>query len=285
MAIRLSVFIDETGSLNNPHENSPYGSGFCYLPPENTDHVQDLLRAEGLDRIHISKMKSKEQKVRVAEQLGNLKLENFGLRGGAVIRSSPDHANSFIMNEVYKNILSDPLMAVYAAENSNRTKRKPIVSVNDIFPDIAKCPRITEFMILNTRYPVFSMLQEYGSVDDFEIELNFSSIGDPIKYKQKIEFAFPGGRESLLTFVRLLHKEGIIDRDPENFIKVSAKVVVDAGNLFGVSDLIASIGYMSISANNEKRSLASAMHANVKGLFPSNHHTHPQEALKGIFVL
>lgn len=283
--IEVSLFIDETGDIQNASDGKHYGLGFCFAPTSNLISIEQLLIENHLMEIHLKELPH-PQKIEVANKLASLNLQDLDLRGGAVLQGAPDFSKKFAINYISKVINKDPIMLMSIMKHlSQRQIVSKIILLEDIFPNVFDNTKMMEFLLHTVRMPVLRVLHKFGHFEKVHIKIYLSSVSDMDSYIDRIVFSQPNMRELLFEFLQKLYEEKHFARNPSDFVSVQHFVVESSRGFFGLADIFGGVGHHLLREQADpNHSIGSSLYIILNELFPQGP-SHGWEMKRGIFLV
>ena len=261
----LHIFCDETGTLTNVNVKELYGFGWVVVGESKVRAVENLLKENDLDKIHVKNIRGRKRKVKLAEKLNTIFGGKDLVMGGSVIRKDPEFVKGIVDRNINKQKINFPSHDFSSAE----AKQYKVV-------------RLQEIAFLATRYALLGAIRKFGIR---EVNIHFSAVIDEHLHGcsiKSIEDKILNGLNELIAYsekLGLMKIPGLVV--PSN-ININVKAKSD--EIFGLADFFASIGNLAMSEDQDRRNCGCEMYESAKNLFPERFFLEGVEPLPGIFV-
>ncbi len=278
--MKISLYVDETGTITNAYEPNHFGLGFVICKTDQIQTVEQKLKTANLDKIH---MRKERDPISLAERINSLSLDNDEISGGAIIQKDPSFALMAARHVANQMAIHMPDVVI-AAINSNKQvkqiKDKIIYSLEDFLPKQFRDIRTGEFAIHATRLTLLRVLHAFGHNSPLEIIVNFSAVGDKEKYKKALGVFSKDFEQSLFSFFSDLFEVKRFPRNPCEYVTVRFEVDSRNDGLYGLADFFAYIGHKTAKCD----SIADGLYNSTAPLFAIGP-AHKWEIKKGIFLI
>ena len=279
--MNIEIFVDETGTVGNSDLKEDYGLGWVTAPSDRIVEIEDLLSKNGLGAIHVKEARAR--KIKLANRISKLRLDAFGVTGGALIRKDHNFSATIAKESIFKTIANNPKLFIESIEQVGPGLK--VASLEELAPDVfsrsLKRVRLQELAGLATRYPVLTTLKKYGV--EVGLNIRLSAHRDAKAHRKTVE---PSTEILISGLNELLHALAptIGLKQPRGPFGISVRVEARSNGMFGLADYFAYTARMFASSNPKEKELGRSLYECNQNLFSDRLFREDIEPLPGVFV-
>jgi len=281
----IHIFIDETGTVSNAGIACDYGFGWVIISESEITKAEALLKAVGLDKIHMKNYTGQKRKLKKTNQIANVNLQSVKLMGGAFIRKDSNFAKRIVDDNFNRTALKYPEWVIN--ESNIPTSNNLILSPKDMLPDqyanLIKTVRLQELAIMATRYPVIGgVLKHFGHND---IKIHLSAVIDATMHGEAVMKIKNKILSGLNPLIAEFNNEGVLNlAPPSGNNEITINVVQKSAGLFGLADYFAFVGQAICSDDPAKAKMGENAYSLTSNLFMPRIGLKSIEKKAGIFL-